>query len=126
MRHHVLDYLTTSTLYSLNKTLSWSADCVATQRMRRDGERAADGHRTAEEGGRALSVLCVPQGAAKKAQTGTKQLKKAAPVKQAQSGAKQAKKAFAAPIKRAVPKTNKQGTRTAGYRKFQGAAFSSP
>ncbi|KAK9825932.1 hypothetical protein WJX81_008374 [Elliptochloris bilobata] len=56
------------------------------------------------------------QGAAKKAQnTGTKQLKKAAP-------AKQAKKAVAAPIKRAVPKTNPQGTktRTAGYRKYQG------
>ena len=126
MRHQFLDYFITSTSYSLGKTLSWSADCVATQRMRRDGEQAADRHRTAEEGGRALSMFMLPQGAAKKAQTGTKQLKKAAPVKQAQSGAKQAKKAFSAPIKRAVPKTNKQGTRTAGYRKFQGAAFSSP
>ncbi len=66
------------------------------------------------------------QGATKKAQTGTKQLKKAAPVKQAQSAAKQAKKTFAAPIKRSVPKTNKQGTRTAGYRKFQGAALLLP
>ena len=62
------------------------------------------------------------QGAAKTAQkTGTKQLKKAVPSKPV----KQAKKAVSAPIKRAVPKTNPQGTktRTAGYRKFQGASF---
>jgi len=71
------------------------------------------------------------QGAAKKAQTGTKQLKKALPGKPSlpklpKGPAKQVKRAVAAPLKRAVPKTNRQGTRTAGFKKFQGARAPPP